>query len=141
MDTLGGLFSDYYGSRQHQSNIDAQFVANAAAEKSKKIGSEIQVLRTAIDRLILMNRALWEILAESRGLTDEYLLNKIKEVDLRDGALDGKIKQPVRKCASCGKILPVGRENCLYCGTKNEGADPFHAINTESRNDLAQGLM
>jgi rRNA maturation endonuclease Nob1 len=141
MDSLGGLFSDYNDSRQHQSSIDAQFIANAAAKKAINASSEIEVLRTAIDRLILINRALWEIIAESRGLTDEYLIKKVKEIDLRDGVLDGKIRQPVRKCASCGKILPAGRENCLYCGTKNEGVDPFHTINTESRNDLAQGLM
>jgi hypothetical protein len=112
----------------------------AAAKKSMDSRSEIQVLRAAIDKLILVDRALWEIIAESQGLTEEYLLNKVNEIDLRDGVLDGKIREPVRKCASCGKVLQQGYAKCIYCGAKNESVDPFHGINTDSRNNLAQGL-
>jgi hypothetical protein len=112
----------------------------AAAKKSMDARSEVQVLRTAIDRLILVDRALWEIIAESQGLTEEYLLNKVNEIDLRDGVLDGKMREPLRKCSSCGKMLQQGYVKCIYCGTKNEVANPFQSINTESRNDLAQGL-
>ena len=112
----------------------------ASAKNRKDASSEIQVLRSAIDKLILVDRALWEIIAASQGLTDEYLLNKIKEVDLRDGALDGKIKLPVRKCASCGKILPVGRGTCIYCGTRNEYGDPFD-IHTDSCDAFVQGIV
>ena len=113
----------------------------AAAKKALDARSEVQVLRVAIDKLILVNRALWEIIAESQGLTEEYLLNKVNEIDLRDGVLDGKMRTPVRKCASCGRMLQQGHEKCIYCGTKDECADPFQSINTDSRNDLAQGLM
>ena len=113
----------------------------AAAKKAMDARSEVQVLRAAIDKLILVNRALWEIIAESQGLTEEYLLNKVNEIDLRDGVLDGKIRIPVRKCASCGRMLQQGHEKCIYCGTKDESADPFQNINTDSRNDLAQGLI
>ena len=113
----------------------------AAAKKAMDARSEVQVLRVAIDKLILVNRALWEIIAESQGLAEEYLLNKVNEIDLRDGVLDGKIRIPVRKCASCGRMLQQGHEKCIYCGTKDESADPFQNINTDSRNDLAQGLM
>ena len=112
----------------------------AAAKKALDVRSEVQVLRVAIDKLILVNIALWEIIAESQGLTEEYLLNKVNEIDLRDGVLDGKIRPPVRKCASCGRMLQQGHEKCIYCGTKDEGVNPFQSINTESRNDLAQGL-
>ena len=112
----------------------------AAAKKSMDVRSEVQVLRAAIDKLILVNRALWEIIAASQGLTEEYLINKVNEIDLRDGVLDGKMREPIKKCASCGKVLQLGHVKCVYCGTKNEGADPFQSINTESRNDMAQGL-
>jgi|GEM_PF-649010 len=114
--------------------------ADAAAKKAMDARSDIQALRAAIDKLILVDRALWEIIAESQGLTEEYLLNKVNEIDLRDGVLDGKIREPVRKCASCGKVLQKGHTKCVYCGTKDEGANPFQNINTDSRNDLAQGM-
>jgi hypothetical protein len=113
----------------------------AAAKKAMDARSEVQVLRVAIDKLILVNVALWEIIAESQGLTEEDLLNKVNEIDLRDGVLDGKIRPPVRKCASCGRMLQQGHEKCIYCGTKDKSADPFQNINTDSRNDLAQGLI
>jgi hypothetical protein len=112
----------------------------AAAKKAMDARSEVQVLRAAIDKLILLDRALWEIIAESQGLTEEYLLDKVNEIDLRDGVLDGRMREPIRKCASCGKILQQGYLKCIYCGTKNEVANPFQSINTETRNDLAQGL-
>jgi hypothetical protein len=113
----------------------------SAAKKAMDARSEVQVLRVAIDKLILVNVALWEIIAESQGLTEEDLLNKVNEIDLRDGVLDGKIRPPVRKCASCGRMLQQGHEKCIYCGTKDKSADPFQNINTDSRNDLAQGLI
>jgi hypothetical protein len=112
----------------------------AAAKKAMDARSDVQVLRTAIERLVLVNRALWEIIAESQGLTEEDLLSKVNEIDLRDGVLDGKIREPVKKCASCGKVLQQGYIKCIYCGTKNESANPFQGINTDSRNGLAQGL-
>ena len=113
----------------------------AAAKKAMDARSEVQVLRAAIDKLILVDRALWEIIAESQGLTEEYLLNKVNEIDLRDGVLDGKMRTPVRKCASCGRILQQGYTKCIYCGTKDECVDPFQSINTDSRDDLIQGTM
>ena len=112
----------------------------AAAKKSEGTRSEIQILRAAIDKLILVNRALWEIISESQGLSEEYLLNKVNEIDMRDGVLDGKIREPVRKCASCGRVLQQGYVKCVYCGTKSESANPFQGINTDSRSDIPPGL-
>ena len=114
--------------------------ADAAAIKATDARSDVQVLRAAVDKLILVDRALWEIIAETHGLTEEYLLNKVNEIDMRDGALDGKMREPIRKCSSCGKVLQQGRTKCIYCGTKDEGANPFQNINTDPRNNLAQGL-
>jgi hypothetical protein len=115
--------------------------ADMAAKKATDARSDVQAMRAAIDKLILVDRALWEIIAESQGLTEEYLLDKVNEIDLRDGVLDGRMREPVRKCASCGKILQQGYLKCIYCGTKNEVANPFQNINTDSRDDSAQGIV
>jgi hypothetical protein len=147
MQIFGGLLASTAGPKFVRSDdgmatdtaADVTAVT-AAAKKAMDTRSEVQVLRAAIDKLILVNRALWEIIAASQGLTEEYLLNKVNEIDLRDGVLDGKMREPIRKCTSCGKVLQLGHAKCVYCGTKNEGADPFQSINTDSRNDMAQGL-
>ena len=147
MQIFGGLLASTAGPKFVRSDdgivpdTSADVAAiTAAAKKSMDARSEVQVLRAAIDKLILVDRALWEIVAESQGLTEEYLLNKVNEIDLRDGVLDGKMREPIRKCASCGKVLQQGYAKCIYCGMKNEGTNLFQSINTESRNDLAQGL-
>jgi hypothetical protein len=145
-EVFGGLLSVASG----QGSVDkivsdtakvAARTADGAAKTAEDAEAEIRTLRTAIERLILVNRALWEFIAASQGLTDEQLMNKIKEIDLRDGTLDGKIGKPVRKCASCGKVLPAGREKCIYCGAKNEGADAFDTIDTETPSLRKQRLV
>ena len=104
-------------------------------------GSDVKELRKSIDRLMIITRALWEIIAESQGLSGDELINKVDEIDLRDGSLDGKVKRPIRICVHCGKVLPLGRDGCLYCGAQNKGADLFQAVSIEPGEYLAQGIF
>lgn len=104
-------------------------------------GSDIKAMRKAIDKLVVIAQALWEIIAESQGLSDDHIVAKVREIDLRDGAIDGKVKKPVRVCASCGKVLPVGRDVCLYCGSLNKGADLFQAVSIDPSDYLGQTIF
>jgi uncharacterized OB-fold protein len=74
---------------------------------------------------MLIARALWETIAEEKGLTDEYIINKVNEIDLRDGRADGKMQTAIRQCPSCGRNLFVGHRKCLYCGAEDVGGNPF----------------
>jgi hypothetical protein len=133
---IDGLF---WEMRQQSDISQARFMSEMAQKKTMDVNAEVRSLRQAIDKLVLINRALWEILAESRGFTDEYLMDKVNEIDLRDGTLDGKMKTSIKKCPSCGRIMSQGRGACLYCGTKDTEANPFDSINTDSREDM-QGM-
>ena len=123
----GGLFWEL---RQQRDISYAQDAAQHASRKATDLTTEIKTLRSAIDKLLLINRALWEIIAEKNGLTDEYLTQKVNEIDLRDGKLDGKVTTAVRQCASCGKTIFAGHQKCLYCGTEFGGANLLDAIHT-----------
>jgi rubrerythrin len=45
------------------------------------------------------------------------IMNKIEEIDLRDGKADGKESQPT-VCPDCGHTISKRRSNCFYCGAR-----------------------
>ena len=114
------------------SNVTAErmgkTMANTAAETMATLAtsgavSEMQFknqnFAVDIDKLFLITHALWELLKTEHGYTDEMLAQKVLEMDLADGKLDGKIAKTERpNCSSCGKKL--GRHPaCMFCGTVN----------------------
>jgi len=104
---------------------EADQILKQAPLGDRQIEAQIRELSAAIDKLILITRAMWEITAKEKGLTDEDLINKVNEIDLRDGRADGKMQTAIRQCPSCGRNLFVGHRKCLYCGAEDVGGNPF----------------
>ncbi len=71
-----------------------------------------------VDKLALICRAMWELLRERTNLNEEDLLKKVREIDLLDGALDGKVKNPPKKCSKCSRTMSKRHARCIYCGTE-----------------------
>jgi ribosomal protein S27AE len=89
------------------------------------IRSRNEEMRLDVEKLFMITEALWLILKEKHGYTDEHLASMIQEIDLRDGKLDGKVrKQPNPICPQCGRTLMGKHSVCLYCGTAVV-RDPF----------------
>jgi hypothetical protein len=65
---------------------------------------------------LMICEVLWELLAEKTGLTEDDLYNKLYEVDMRDGVLDGKNQRGIAECAACGRKVSGRHVACLYCG-------------------------
>ena len=83
----------------------------------------------AVDKLTLINRALWEIIQKHLPVDNDHLIAKVNEIDMRDGKLDGKLdKKTVRTCAYCGKTLSRKHRKCIYCGTADTQADAFDSV-------------
>ena len=112
------------------SGVAVSAAANAAASraewKAQSASSavhemEVKNLNAAVDinKLFLITQALWELLKKERGYKDEVLMQKVMEIDLSSGRLDGKAPKGERAdCSSCGKKM--GRHpTCIYCGTVN----------------------
>ncbi|HOA96627.1 zinc ribbon domain-containing protein [Acetivibrio saccincola] len=73
--------------------------------------------RDPIERQMIISEAIWELLKEKTGLTDEDLVKKVREIDLRDGVLDGRVKpEPPVACPKCNKKMKKGSSTCVYCG-------------------------
>ena len=75
-------------------------------------------MQADVERLLMITEALWTMLKDEHGYTDDQLIQKVQEVDMRDGRLDGKVsKQGPSKCPQCGRAMSVRRPTCMYCGT------------------------
>jgi hypothetical protein len=77
-------------------------------------------LRERLDRQALMSMALWSLMKDQFGLTDEQLLSRIQDIDLSDGKLDGKVMQGVTDCKKCKRSLSPRHAKCIYCGAVRE---------------------
>jgi hypothetical protein len=79
-------------------------------------------------RLALICRAIFELLAERTGITEQEFVKKIAEVDLRDGKADGKMTASAKPCPSCGSMMSPQFNRCLFCGHKDASGDPFNPV-------------
>jgi hypothetical protein len=75
----------------------------------------IESLQTQVDHLSLVCQAMCEMM-ENIGFSKAMLASKIKEIDLRDGKLDGKFV-PKKTCNKCYREVAARHVKCLYCGT------------------------
>ena len=101
--------------------------ADSAEAKAKEAIFETSSAQARIDRLVLINRAMWEILKERFSVSEEVLKAKALEIDLRDGRQDSKLRLQVRTCEGCGQILSSGRLTCLHCSAPISGS-PFDGV-------------
>jgi hypothetical protein len=106
-------------------------VENTAEESSRKatdFQGRVRQLEDSIDRLVLVNAALWSLLKDRTGLTDAALSARVRDIDLRDGVEDGKITTTVQNCQKCGRTMAPRHKRCLYCGGERLASGPFQGI-------------
>ena len=118
--------------------LDSLFIANAASRMaadnkaatagemasrlSKQVRTENEEIKYDVEKLFMITQALWEIVKHHHGYTDDQLEAMIKEIDLRDGVLNGKldIKEGPQKCSGCGRSIIARQQRCLYCGEETK---------------------
>ena len=86
--------------------------------RTHEVLSDSRSLKERQERLCLVCEAMWEILKDSLAVSESMLLDKVQEIDLRDGTLDGKHNK-CKKCNACGRLINPQREKCLFCGNKD----------------------
>lgn len=102
--------------------------ANEAIEKSIHAEHATMSSRARIDRLVLVNRAAWELERDALGLTDRQLAEKCRELDLKDGRLDGRLSSKAKTCDGCGRVITSGRLTCTYCTAPVNSGSPFDGL-------------
>jgi len=97
--------------------------ASGAAEDAKRdarhadtrLHAEVLRLESKIDGLALICQALFEILRDKGGVTQDEVDARMKEIDLRDGRADGRIRGQPTKCPQCKRIAHTRQRVCMYC--------------------------
>jgi hypothetical protein len=91
--------------------------AHRAARRSARAQHSLSEIEEQVSRLTLITTSLWELLKERVAITDAELLAKIREVDLRDGKLDGARTMPSgAPCPACSRMTNRRNIRCIYCG-------------------------
>jgi hypothetical protein len=91
--------------------------AEGARADARRADRKADALEFDVERLLMISEALWSILKEQHGYTDEELQSRILKIDMRDGKLDGRVADsPPGRCPKCDRPLLKHRPRCLYCG-------------------------
>ena len=119
----GPLISQILDQTSYTSVIGSSNTALRATSDTLRSLDAIQQFKIdyadKIDRLVLIHRSMWELVRASNNLSEDDLLKKVTEVDLRDGTLDGKIITPPKKCSGCHRLISRRHRRCIYCGAGN----------------------
>ena len=113
----------FYGSFFHSdvSIRDVNAVQDEARRGDANLAAEVQKLNQQVQKLQLVSRALCELLSENSSIPTAAIVERIQEIDLRDGKLDGKYVEGVIHCSACKRPGRVSRGNCMYCGEALKG--------------------
>ena len=110
---------------QHFQISKAREEAQRASQKADGQKNRYDELEGHIERLSLTCQAMWEILRDQLGTTDEQLKSKMVEIDSRDGTVDGRIGHEVIDCPACGHRTSTRRSRCVFCGQPVAAAHAF----------------
>lgn len=78
--------------------------------------SQVKQLERRVEKLRLATRALCELLTERTQLTEKDILDRIDQIDYRDGQMDGRLVARSGECKACQRNNGAGRTKCQYCG-------------------------
>jgi hypothetical protein len=103
--------------------------SHEASASAAAAARQVRNLEDRVDRLTLVCSALWSLLRERNGLTEEELMERVKEIDLADGRLDGKApRQPPATCGACGRTFAARHARCLWCGAERAQGSAFDRV-------------
>ena len=85
------------------------------ANGSENLRLKISRLEEKIEFMRVANQVLWEIVSEKCGVTVDEFKARVMEVDVRDGALDGRVTMRILDCPNCHQKVNSKRALCLYC--------------------------
>ncbi|MGK0186765.1 MAG: hypothetical protein ACI9R3_002548 [Verrucomicrobiales bacterium] len=82
------------------------------------VEGRVDYLEHRVEKLTLINKALWEILQDRLNVDKDLLVAKVAEIDLRDGHGDHQIRPEPISCPSCGRKTSRQRARCVYCAAE-----------------------
>ena len=117
-----------WGLHSYRRIGEAEVSAIRAGSKAAQAQRMVHDLEQRIDKLTVICMAMWGLLHERLSLTEEDLMERVKEIDLRDGQADGKITPTVAQCRQCGRVMSRTHSKCMYCGAEKLDIGPFDQV-------------
>ena len=113
-----------WGLANARAAANAQADAATAGRDANRARATAETLEARLDRTTLACEAMWTLLRDKLGMTDNDLVDRIVELDLSDGKLDGKVAKSAVSCPKCGRTIARRFNKCMYCG-QDIVSDPF----------------
>ena len=111
------LWSESAGRDDPQARHDAGQARETAVELERRL-----------EKLALLCRAMWTLLQERTGATEEDLARRAAELDLLDGRADGKVSVRASMCTRCNRTLAPRHARCIYCGEERLTDSVFETV-------------
>jgi len=125
---MNSLFWDFPGASPPVYSAAEEAAAAIDREHAERAARQVHEYEERLDRLALVCMALWSLLKEQTNLTEEDLLERVRQIDLTDGKEDGKAKRQIAKCPQCGRTMSPRHGRCLYCGARDLDHSAFDAV-------------
>ena len=93
----------------------------------RRASLNLEDLARQVRKMALVNQALYELLKERTGISDEDLRRRVREIDLRDGTADGRLEANPLRCPKCRNTVTAGALSCLTCGATIAPKYPYEA--------------
>lgn len=90
--------------------------SSSAKHAALRLKQQVRILEANLSKSLLINEALWELMQDRLKLTEKDLHDKLYEIDMRDGQLDGKNQRRVAECPRCQRKVGPRHPACIYCG-------------------------
>jgi len=120
------LFGGHH--RDHAAGASAAGAAARSESAAKRAERQSSHMEDRLERLSLVCMAMWSLIQDKTGLTEQDLMERVKLIDMMDGVDDGKASRSVRKCKACGRTMSPRHRKCLYCGAKELVTSAFDAV-------------
>ena len=96
--------------------IAGESAAADASKAARAARTDAREVEERLDRTLLACEAMWSILRDKLGVTDVELVERINDIDLSDGRLDGKVRKTAVACPKCNRTISQRFPKCMYCG-------------------------
>ena len=112
---------------QHGRILKASADASQALSKIYLSKADISDIELKLERLALLNQAIWSLVKQQTSLCEADLMEEVKRLDGLDGRVDGKLAE-TKTCSQCGIVLTASANICYGCGAPSPVSSPFHSI-------------
>ena len=111
--------------KQAQSQINRVAGEQAYARAAQR--DAVDALHDRLDRLTMLCEAMWMLLKDETGYTEEDLEARLYDLDMSDGARDQRKRTEPQRC-QCGAMVHPRSPHCVFCGDDAPDRPAFDAV-------------